>query len=185
MNDRELRIYKYFVMLLLIILSLLIIISILFPKIKIFGKDIWYEPKRILYTYFYGNESSKHLVDIYSLTHISHGIIFFIFLKFLGLNRINAIIGSMILELFYEITANSSFVINIYRKKWEKYTGDSLVNNVSDMLFCLFGIYLTEYNIKYGIIYLFLSEFIFYFYKVGLIEHVTLIFNKIFEILTK
>ena len=57
--------------------------------------------------------TSQQLIDIYSLSHISHGIIFYLILD--GY-RINFFFQSLIIELAWEIFENTDYIINKYRE---------------------------------------------------------------------
>ncbi len=90
-----------------------------------------------------GSETSQHLTDWYTFTHITHGFGFYFLLWLiaprvpLGL-RLALAIG---LEAAWEIVENTPFIIDRYRQSAlaRGYFGDSVLNSVSDTLAAVFG----------------------------------------------
>lgn len=97
-------------------------------------------------------ENSQHLMDWYSLTHISHGLLFFAALALvmrlfrrewpLGLRYLAA----LALEGAWEIAENTNAVIERYRSVTIDigYFGDSVVNSLSDMAMMSLGFWLAS-----------------------------------------
>lgn len=97
-------------------------------------------------------ENSQHLMDWYSLTHISHGLLFFAALALvmrlfrrewpLGLRYLVA----LALEGAWEIAENTNAVIERYRSVTIDigYFGDSVVNSLSDMAMMSLGFWLAS-----------------------------------------
>ena len=86
---------------------------------------------------------SQHLADPYSLTHLSHGLIFYIALAMLCPRvpmawRLCTAVG---IAAAWEVLENSSFVINRYRESTMSldYLGDSILNSLGDILSCFLG----------------------------------------------
>ncbi|MFH5923920.1 DUF2585 domain-containing protein [Roseomonas xinghualingensis] len=88
-------------------------------------------------------ENSQHIADWYAPSHVVHGLLFY------GLFRALApraplgarMLMAALLEAAWEIVENTPMVINRYREATMAlgYTGDSVVNSVSDLGFMLIG----------------------------------------------
>jgi Protein of unknown function (DUF2585) len=96
------------------------------------------------------SENSQHLSDWYSFSHIIHGFLFYGLIHWITPRRWT--FGSRLLlaigiEACWEITENTSFMIERYRQGTVSlnYYGDSIANSVSDMLFCAVGFILARY----------------------------------------
>jgi hypothetical protein len=86
---------------------------------------------------------SRHLADPYTLTHVSHGLIFFAALAWLRPKwslaaRLCISIG---IAALWEVVENSSFVIDRYRNHTMsvEYLGDSVANALGDIAACVLG----------------------------------------------
>lgn len=79
--------------------------------------------------------NSQHLLDLYSLTHINHGIV----LYYVTSN----IFEALVFEALWEILENTPKVIESYRAKTISigYTGDSISNSCGDLVCCILGYY--------------------------------------------
>jgi hypothetical protein len=88
-------------------------------------------------------ENSQHIADWYSFSHIIHGFALYGLLWLVarkwpvGLRFVAAIV----IEAVWETVENTSFVIDRYRAITISldYYGDSIINSVSDTLFCTAG----------------------------------------------
>ncbi len=94
-------------------------------------------------------ESSQHLADWYSFTHVEHGFILY-FLTWLVAPRIPAarrFLIAIALEALWEIAENSPYVIRAYRREALAlgYTGDSIVNSLSDLVMMAVGFVLARF----------------------------------------
>lgn len=88
-------------------------------------------------------ENSQHVADWYAPSHFVHGLLFF------GLFRLLAPRASLgaralmaaLLEAAWEVAENTPMVINRYREATAAlgYSGDSVLNSVSDLGFMLVG----------------------------------------------
>jgi hypothetical protein len=100
------------------------------------------------WTDVWSSHCSQHLLDPYSITHLSHGLIFYAALAWLAprlalgwrLAIALAIAGA------WEVLENSAFIINRYREATMSldYIGDSITNAIGDMLSCAFGFWLAH-----------------------------------------
>ncbi len=88
---------------------------------------------------------SMGVLDIWSITHITHGVLIYAFLLFLNKNKRSVWILylTILIEIIWEIFENSAFIINKYRRSrtmYRDYSGDSIANMISDTLFALLGV---------------------------------------------
>lgn len=87
--------------------------------------------------------TSQMLADWYSLSHIVHGLLFFAALWFVARRwpvQWRFLIA-LLIEAAWELTENTPFVINRYRTATASlgYTGDSVINSVSDIVMMCLG----------------------------------------------
>jgi hypothetical protein len=99
--------------------------------IRVWVGDIW------------SSELSQQLTDWYTASHVVHGILFYALLRlFLPqvpvLARLAIAVG---IEAAWEMAENSPWVIEAYRKQAlaAGYTGDSILNSLSDTLAMMTG----------------------------------------------
>ena len=87
--------------------------------------------------------TSMSLFDIYSFTHVSHGMLLFLILSYIFKTKSPYMIFVALgLEIIWEIIENSEFIINKYRSENElsrNYSGDSIINSIGDILSCFIG----------------------------------------------
>lgn len=91
----------------------------------------------------WSRETSQHLLDPYSLTHVLHGF------AFCGLLALVApwwptgwrFCLAILLESFWEMVENTNFVIDRYREATAAfgYFGDTVVNSLGDIIACAIG----------------------------------------------
>jgi len=100
------------------------------------------------YGYTNGSGNSQHLSDWYSFTHVIHGFMFYGLLRlfFRKLPVSIRLILTIILEGAWEVFENTSFTIERYRAGTIAldYYGDSIINSLSDIVFCIFGFILAR-----------------------------------------
>ncbi len=89
------------------------------------------------------SHNSQFLLDPYTLTHVTHGILFFgvlslIFRRFAADTRLAITVG---LESAWEVLENTEMIIQRYRAETISlnYFGDSIVNSMGDILACMLG----------------------------------------------
>ena len=115
-------------------------------------------------------DSSKELIDIYTFSHISHGILFYFIFQYLQFDFVNGLYLTIILEFLWEMFENTDYIIKKYRKKYRDYDGDSTINIIGDIIGTIIG-YIFAYNLPYiSIVYLVLSELLLIPYKANLLE---------------
>ena len=92
------------------------------------------------------SHNSQHVIDAYSFTHVTHGLIFFALLYFAARKYSvgTRMVLATLLEAGWEILENTSFIIDRYRAATISlnYYGDSVTNSVADVACCLLGFYL-------------------------------------------
>ena len=94
-------------------------------------------------------EDSQQLSDWYSASHFIHGILFFGFLylfrKYLSVP--SRFIIAIIVESGWEVLENSPLIIDRYRAATIAigYTGDTVLNSMSDITFMAFGFIFARY----------------------------------------
>ena len=87
--------------------------------------------------------NSQFFADPYSFSHITHGVLLYAFAWMIARKlplRVRALIV-LALECGWEVLENTDMVINRYRAATISlnYYGDSIVNSMSDILFCMLG----------------------------------------------
>lgn len=93
---------------------------------------------------------SQHLLDPYSFSHFSHGLIFAGLFGFIGARRRWPVpwqlFTSITTAAAWEVAENSPFVINRYRTVTMSldYLGDSIINAVGDVLCCILGFFVAR-----------------------------------------
>jgi hypothetical protein len=83
-------------------------------------------------------KTSQMLADWYSLSHIVHGLLFYalLWLIFRRWPADRRFLLAVLIECSWEVVENTPFVIDRYRETTAAlgYSGDSVINSVSDML---------------------------------------------------
>lgn len=92
-------------------------------------------------------ENSQHLADWYTFTHIVHGIGYYWILGLLTSWSIPfRTIIAVVMEMIWEIMENAPMVIDRFRQTGVGfgYSGDSIVNSISDTLAMLCGFFISN-----------------------------------------
>jgi hypothetical protein len=90
------------------------------------------------------SQTSQHLTDWYTYSHVLHGIIFYWLLTVVSRGYLSVgarLVIAALIEGAWEIFENTPFVINRYRSQTlsRDYFGDSAINSVADMLAMVVG----------------------------------------------
>ncbi len=106
--------------------------------IMVWSGDVWSE------------HNSQHLLDPYSFTHLSHGLIFALLFLALPITRRWSLpwrlAAGVSIEALWEVVENSSFIIDRYRETTMAlgYSGDSITNSLGDVLCFMAGFVLAS-----------------------------------------
>ena len=106
------------------------------------GRFGWWEGN------IWSSEQSQRFADPYSLSHIVHGVLFYAGLWLLArrLPLRARLVAAVLLEATWEVMENSPIIINRYRAVTISlgYTGDSVLNSMSDVLMMGLGFLLAS-----------------------------------------
>ncbi|HWB53003.1 MAG TPA: DUF2585 family protein [Tepidisphaeraceae bacterium] len=95
------------------------------------------------------SENSQQIADWYSFSHIIHGFFFYWFFRTISRRRLSVGICLLLTigaEASWEVLENSSFIIDRYRQTMSlDYYGDSILNSMSDISFCIAGFALARF----------------------------------------
>ena len=92
-------------------------------------------------------EDSQHILDWYTLSHVLHGLLFYVAIWLAGRGRVPFAAGiliAIVLEGGWELFENSRAIIDRYQSQSvsEQYNGDSVINSVGDIVTMAFGFFL-------------------------------------------
>lgn len=103
---------------------------------------------RIWITDVWSSHCSQHLFDPYSITHMSHGLIFAMALGLLAPRMRTAwqFCIAVAIAAAWEVLENSPLIINRYRESTMSldYLGDSIVNSLGDIAACAAGFFIAR-----------------------------------------
>jgi len=92
--------------------------------------------------------TSQMLADWYSLSHIVHGLLFYAALWLVARRWPvqSRFLAALLIEASWEVTENTPFIIDRYRATTAAigYTGDSVINSLSDMVMMALGFLLAR-----------------------------------------
>ncbi len=90
-----------------------------------------------------GPGNSQHITDWYTFSHIIHGFIFYLILWkiFPRIPAVWRLLMAMGIEISWELVENTPTIIQHYREQAlaQGYTGDSIINSLSDTLSMVIG----------------------------------------------
>ena len=93
-------------------------------------------------------QTSQMLADWYSLSHVVHGLLFYAALRLVARRWPveTRFLIALFVESAWEVTENTPFVIDRYRETTAAlgYTGDSVINSLSDIIMMAVGFLLAR-----------------------------------------
>ena len=116
------------------------------------------------------NTYSKNFLDIYSNSHVSWGILFGLFFKYLNFDFWSGLYLSIILSVLWEIFENTEFIICVYRKNYGNYTGDSFINILGDIMTTIIGYLFVQKTFYGSILFLIITEILLIPYKATILQ---------------
>ena len=90
--------------------------------------------------------TSQRLADPYTLTHVLHGVLFYLLLSRWPVPVGTRLAVATLLEAVWEVAENTPAVINRYRSETASlgYEGDSVLNSFGDIAACAAGFWLAH-----------------------------------------
>ena len=90
------------------------------------------------------SETSQHLTDWYTYSHILHGILLYWLISLLAQGRLSVaarLVIATLMEAGWEVFENTPFIINRYRSVTisRDYFGDSIINSMTDIAAMIAG----------------------------------------------
>ncbi|MCA9780326.1 MAG: DUF2585 family protein [Candidatus Eremiobacteraeota bacterium] len=115
----------------------------------------------------WSSHNSQHLLDPYSFTHVSHGLVLY-WICFFALGKLSVakrFALTLTAEAVWELIENSPWIIKHYRENTVSldYFGDSALNSVGDLLCCGTGFLLAAATPWWGTLVVFVG------FEVGLL----------------
>lgn len=111
-----------------------------------------------------------HLFDIYSFSHVSHGILFYMLFKHIKVKFWTGLYLTIILESLWEMVENTEFIIRLYRNHYPNYEGDSSLNITGDIIATIVGYLFASRTIYGSVLFLIISEILLIPYKASLLQ---------------
>lgn len=122
---------------------IIIMVAAAIAALKSMGR-VWGEPR--LWAGANESSTSQRVADPYTFTHVLHGILFYWALSSLSIPLGTKLCIAVFVELAWEVTENTPWLINRYRTQTVSlgYTGDSVLNSVSDVVAMILGFYMAS-----------------------------------------
>jgi len=101
----------------------------------------------------YSTQTSQNLLDPYSFTHATHGVIGYILASWIHIDLAGGLVFSLMSAMLWEMLENTNLVITLFRENSgtsENYRGDSRINVVGDILSCGVGYMLAHVGHQIG-----------------------------------
>ena len=118
---------------------------------------MWKDTEELIY--------SKKFLDVYTFSHAAWGMILFFIVDYLEIDFYYGLYIIIFTKIFFEVVENSEFIIRRYRKYYDKYYGDSLLNSIGDIIFGLLGYIFAYYFRALAVIYLIVTHIVLKKYK--------------------
>ncbi len=131
-------------------LTIAAILLVTTAALKLEGRILWCDCGHswLLVSDVWSHHCSPHPFDPYSLTHLSHGLIFFTALALLAprLSIPWRLCTAIAIAAAWEIVENSTFIIDRYRTATMSldYLGDSVINSLGDIASCWIGFVIAQ-----------------------------------------
>ena len=138
--------------------------------ITLFGRPVWYDPPKLLSLSLDGDDTSQQVFDIYSFSHVTHGILFYFILRAFHVRPLTGLYLSILFSVVFEIFENTDFIIQKYRKTYAAYKGDSIMNSVGDVFCVVVGYIFSQKYPFVSILFVLLTEIVLYSYKASLLQ---------------
>jgi len=145
-------------------LIILAILAAMVIAMRIEGRVWWCDcgTIRLWVSDVWSSHCSQHLFDPYSITHFSHGLIFFSVLAIVTPRMSMAwrLCFALAIAAGWEVLENSPMVINRFRNATmsSDYLGDSVVNAVGDVVSCFVGFFVARWLGLWKTLLLFLAS---------------------------
>lgn len=127
------------------------VIAVMVVSLRLEGRVWWCECRqaRVWIGDVWTSHCSQHLFDPYSVTHVSHGLIFYSVLA-LACRRMamgRRLCIAIAVAAGWEVLENSPMIIDRYRTATMSldYLGDSIVNSTGDVISCAIGFFLARW----------------------------------------
>ena len=128
-----------------------------------------------------GPESSQHLTDWYSPSHVLHGLVFYLALRYLAprLSLGWRLAAATAVEVAWEIVENTDWIIQRYRDATISldYQGDSVINSLVDIAMMFVGFLIAARAPVWVSVALFVAAevIVAYFIRDGLILNIVML----------
>lgn len=94
-------------------------------------------------------ETSQHISDWYTFSHVLHGVIFYALLKLVFPRAPTGVLflAALVIEAAWEIAENTPMIVDRYRQLAlaQGYSGDSVLNSVFDLIAAAVGFLIARY----------------------------------------
>ena len=119
-----------------------------------------------------GENTSQTLIDRYSLSHITHGVLFYFIFENISFTKKYSLIFTIIFEILWEWFENTPYIIKKYRQtpEYDEYKGDSTLNIIGDVIFTIIGFHIAKRVPIASIILIVILEIILWPFKANFLK---------------